>query len=147
MFPRSRRVGAVVVAFVIAFLQSVIAVKLFTDNTVPSNLAIECTNALLTEVNCSPAVASLRSSSYYPNTTLEKVCTADCSDSLATYQSNVLGACGTEQYEYYEDTPLPVVLIPDLLRYHFNLTCMTDAGRFCNNVAAAYASQLDSEGM
>lgn len=139
MFPRCHKVGAVVVAFVIAFLQSFIAVKLFTDNTVPSNLAIECTNALLTDVKCSPAVASLRSGSYYSNTTLEKVCTAECSNSLATYQSNVLGACETEQYEYYEDTPLPILLIPDLLRYHFNLTCMTNAGRFCNNVAAAYA--------
>jgi hypothetical protein len=38
-----------------------------------------------------------------------------------------------------DDVVMPFATIPDLLRYSFNLTCLMDSGRYCNQVAAAAA--------
>ena len=42
---------------------------------------------------------------------------------------------------------MPLAIIPDMLQYHYNLTCLTDSGRYCNAVAAKAAAALDSEGI
>ncbi|KAL8709699.1 MAG: hypothetical protein Q9220_005639 [cf. Caloplaca sp. 1 TL-2023] len=39
---------------------------------------------------------------------------------------------------------MPLVVIPDIMRYLYNLTCLMESGRFCNNVAANAALALDA---
>ncbi|KAJ0329025.1 hypothetical protein COL5a_004254 [Colletotrichum fioriniae] len=43
------------------------------------------------------------------------------------------------------EVDMPLIMITELLRYNYNLTCLTDSGRFCNNVAAAFATSRDPE--
>lgn len=40
---------------------------------------------------------------------------------------------------------MPIAVMPDMLRNHYNLTCLTDSGRYCNSVAAKTTAALDSE--
>lgn len=123
------------------------AAQLLTQSTIPKGLSSACTNALLADIGCSPIVASLQAGSYYPNTTLEKVCTTECETALATYESTVTSSCQAETWTGFDDEIMPVRIIPDLIRYEYNLSCITDANRFCNNVAAQAAYAADPQGM
>lgn len=131
----------------VSFIASVHAVKLFTNATVPSNLTSACAIALSTDVNCSPFVLSLRTGLYYPNDTLERTCTTNCHSALTSYRAQIATACATETWLGYQDVILPVVTIPEMLQYQYNLTCLMDSGRYCNNVAASYAASRDPSGM
>jgi hypothetical protein len=133
------------VAGVICLSLSAQAVKFFTDDTVPVGLTSSCTTAFVADVDCDPVVPALQSGEYYPNTTLIRACTARCRSSLALFQTTIAAACGRETWEGYDDNPMSVVLIPELMRYHYNLTCLFSGGQFCNNVAAAYAAHLDPD--
>lgn len=42
---------------------------------------------------------------------------------------------------------MPLAIIPDMPRYHYNLTCSTDSGGYCNAVAAKAPAALDLEGI
>ncbi|KAH8901682.1 hypothetical protein GQ53DRAFT_851663 [Thozetella sp. PMI_491] len=121
----------------------VAATSFYTNATVPGNLTVACTNALLADVACDPIVPALQSGDFYPDTTLARACTTGCAAALSTFQQNVDSACSADTWLGYENQTMPVAIIPDLLRYHFNMTCLTNQGRFCNNVAAAYAAYLD----
>lgn len=116
------------------------AATFYTNVTAPKGLAIACTNALLADLDCSPVVPSLYHGGYYPNTTLERACTSECATALASYHSGIASSCNGEVWNGYGNETMPVLMIPEMVRYHYNLTCMTDNGRFCNNVAASYAA-------
>ncbi|KAF8457864.1 LysM domain-containing protein [Kalaharituber pfeilii] len=127
----------------LSLLQQASAVSFFTNATVPSPLSIACTNALLQDVSCSPVVAALQSGQYYPTSTLTLACTSACASALAAYQNGIASGCGNETWRGYEEQELPVLMIPDIMRYHYNIVCLQDSGRWCNNVAAQYAAELD----
>ncbi|KAL8857174.1 MAG: hypothetical protein Q9178_006229 [Gyalolechia marmorata] len=40
---------------------------------------------------------------------------------------------------------MPLAVIPDIVRYLYNLTCLMDSNRYCNNVAAEAAFALEPE--
>ncbi len=130
-------------ALALNFFQIAHAFQIFSDTTVPGNLTAGCTSALLQDISCSPVVAALQSGSYYPVSTLNNTCTDTCRIALSKYQSNIVSACNGQTWNGYEDTAMPLTIIPDLLRYQFNLTCLMDSGRYCNNVAAVAAFALD----
>lgn len=134
-------------AFLVALCYGVIAVQFLQNSTVPANLTAACSSALVEDVNCSPAVAALRSGSYYPQSTLNRTCTADCANALSAYESNVVSACGGQTWNGYQDTEMPLAIIPDMLRYLYNLTCLMDSGRYCNLVSAVAALALDPGSM
>lgn len=123
------------------------ATQLLTQSTLPRGLSSACTNALLADIGCSPIVASLQAGSFYPNSTLENVCTTECDIALASYESTVTSSCQGETWTGYDDETMPVRIIPDLIRYEYNLSCITDANRFCNNVAAQAAYAADPQGL
>ncbi len=122
---------------------SVIAVRLVSNSSLPTNLTQTCASALLDDVACSPVVTALRMGSYYPQSTLNSTCTTQCSTALSKYQAAVVSACGEQTWTGYEDTVMPLVVIPDLQRYLFDLTCLMDSNRYCNVVAAEAAFALD----
>ena len=122
------------------------AFRAFTNTSfVSTNLTIPCVGALSDDIACSPAVAALRLGEYYPEETLNQVCTADCGQALAQYASKVAASCDKQTWKGYEDTVMPLAIITDMLRYHYNLTCLTDSDRYCNVVAAKAAAVLDPE--
>lgn len=123
------------------------AVQLVSNSSIPANLTDNCISALHSDVNCSPVVAALRSGSYYTEATLKSTCTTDCRTALSAYESRIVSACGDQTWNGYEDTVMPVVIIPDMLFYLFNLTCLMDSNRYCNNVAAKAALTLDPGSM
>ncbi|KAK1709775.1 hypothetical protein BDP67DRAFT_408326, partial [Colletotrichum lupini] len=43
------------------------------------------------------------------------------------------------------EVDIPLVIICELLRYNYNLTYLTDSGRFHNNITAAFATSRDPE--
>ena len=111
-----------------------------------TNLTIPCVGALSADIACSPTVAALSLGEYYPEETLNRTCTADCGQALALYANRVAAACDKQTWKGYEDTEMPLAIIPDMLRYHYNLTCLMDSGRYCNTIAAKAAAALDPEG-
>jgi hypothetical protein len=132
---------------VLTLINASTAFRAFNNASFAStNLTLPCISALSDDFACSPAIARLRLGEYYPEETLSRTCTADCGQALAQYANKVTAACGKQTWKGYEDTEMPLAIIPDMLRYHYNLTCLTDSGRYCNAVAAKAAAALDSEG-
>ena len=111
-----------------------------------SNLSIPCVGALSAEIACSPTVAALSLGEYYPEETLARTCTADCGQALALYAKRVATACEKQTWKGYEDSEMPLAIIPDMLRYHYNLTCLMDSGRYCNIIAGKAAAVVDPGG-
>ncbi|KAI3331384.1 hypothetical protein F4824DRAFT_294880 [Ustulina deusta] len=132
-----------IVSIASSLLRSAHAVSFYTNGTIPTNLTLACTNALTADVDCDPVVPALRNGNFYPDSTLTRACTPKCANALASFQNNVASACNTDTWLGYDNETMPLTLIPDLLRFHYNLTCITNNGAFCNNVAAAYAAYLD----
>lgn len=133
---------------VLTLIDASTAFRAFTNASFASaNLTVPCVSALSNDISCSPAIARLRLGEYYPEETLRRTCTADCGQALAQYANKVTAACDKQIWKGYEDTEMPLAIIPDMLRYHYNLTCLTDSGRYCNAVAAKAAAALDSEGI
>lgn len=116
--------------------------QLLTNASLPANVTSACASALLTDVNCSPVVVSLRNGDYYPETTLNSTCTQECSDSLTHFESNVVTACAGQSWTGYDDVVMPLTVVPEVLLFQFGLTCLTDSGRYCNNIAADAAQAL-----
>ncbi len=54
-----------------------------------------------------------------------------------------MSACDSQTWNGYQDTEVPLVIVPHLLRFQYNLTCLRDSGRWCNLVAAAAALAQD----
>jgi hypothetical protein len=121
------------------------AIQLLSNATIPLNLTAGCSSALAADVDCSPVVTYLKAGSYYPQTTLNRTCTANCETALASWERKIVSSCSGETWSGYGDVPMPLTVIPDLIRYEFNLSCITDSGRFCNNVAAQAAYAADPE--
>jgi len=115
------------------------AARFFTSTTAPPGLSVGCTTALLANVACSPSVPALELGIYYPITQLTTICTAACATALSSYHSNILSACAGDTWEGFDDEVMPVPMISELIRYHYNGTCLSDGTRFCNNVAAAFS--------
>ncbi|GKT97447.1 lysM domain-containing protein [Colletotrichum tofieldiae] len=110
---------------------------------VPQGTSSGCIAALTAETACKDAVADLRPSLYYPLTKLQSICNPACSSALASYHAAVVSSCTQDTYETEERSQIPVAMFSELIRYAYNLTCLTESGRFCNNVAAAFAADAD----
>lgn len=128
--------------------------QLLSNATVPSYLSSACSTALTQDVaECNPMVSRLIKGYFYPESTLQRTCSATCDASLAIYEETVASACGDENWNDYfnaEETgedaqSVPVRLIPSLTRYLFDLTCLEDSGRWCN-VVAGTAAMLEDPG-
>lgn len=137
----------ILVLFLTSFPSLLNAVQLVSNSSIPANLTGGCIAALHSDVNCSPVVAALRSGSYYTEATLKSTCTTDCRTALSAYESRIVSACGDQTWNGYEDIVMPVAIIPDMLFYLFNLTCLMDSNRYCNNIAATAALALDPGSM
>jgi hypothetical protein len=132
------------------FCVTVQSVQYLTNTTAPSNLSSACSNALIADIGCGKLLPFLNVGKYYTENILEPFCTADCSSALAKYQASVTSACVDQTWEGYSDDSeddssddsLPVHIIPDVLRYLYNLTCLVDDGRYCSAVALARAQAM-----
>ena len=111
----------------------------YTNASVPAGLSVECSNSISQDIGCSLGLKNFEPGSYYSAETLEKTCTDGCRDALESYSSNVRAACSNETWAGFDDEPLPVAVIADLLRYNFDLACLMDSGHYCNNLAAQAA--------
>lgn len=120
------------------------SVLIFTKDSLPSNLTIGCGDALTKDVACSAVVKSLQDGLYYPQKDLEDTCTSTCNEALGAYEAAVKSSCAGEVWNGYFNETLPILMIPDLLRYEFNQTCLMDSGRYCN-VVAAKAAGVDGQ--
>ena len=133
---------------VLSLINASTAFHAFSNSSFAStNLTIPCVGALSDDIACSPAVVALSLGEYYPEDTLSRTCTTDCEQALALYEKKVIAACANQTWNGYENTKMPLAIIPDMLRYHYNVTCLMDSGRYCNTVAAKAATALDSEGI
>ncbi|KAI9150011.1 LysM domain-containing protein [Paramyrothecium foliicola] len=112
---------------------------------VPAGVSNACATALTAEVACRDSVADLTPGRYYPLSTLQVICNQPCSSALSTYHASVLANCARDVWEDDTGTQLPVPIFSELIRYAYNLTCLSEGNRFCNNVAAAFAAATDPE--
>lgn len=123
------------------------AAPLFDNSTIPSNLTVACSNALLQDVNCSPAIMGLQYGRYYSQASLQRVCTSQCDSGLAGYEAAVRSACTGQSWIGFEDESMPLDVIPGTIRYQYNATCLMDNNRYCNVVAAQAAAAADPDRM
>jgi hypothetical protein len=124
----------------ISSLHIVQSVNIFTNNTLPINVSPLCGNALISDISCSPAVTALKNGGYYSQRLLERVCTSGCDDALRDYETRVRSTCAEQTWNGYFNETLPIAIVPGLLRYQYNQSCLMDSGRYCNIVAAQAAT-------
>lgn len=109
----------------VSLMPLVQTISIYTNATVPSSITDACASALLSDVKCDAVVPALVTGDYYPETTLSRACTADCASSLANYQSDITSACVDDTWLGYGNETMPIAIIPEILRYNYNLTCLT----------------------
>ncbi|KAI0595745.1 carbohydrate-binding module family 50 protein [Biscogniauxia sp. FL1348] len=120
------------------------AVQLYTNTSIPTTLSPGCQTAFLAEVaECNLTVTKFRYGYFYPESTLQGACTTNCGSALQSFESSIFSACGNDTWEGYDGEGLPAALIPNVLRYLYELTCLQDSGRFCNVVAGSSAAIAD----
>jgi hypothetical protein len=110
----------------IALASNCLAFQFITKNTLPAdNLSAGCITALTADIsNCPRQVGNFPTRSYYDVDALEEACTADCTASLAKYNTATAGACGTQDvYNVSSSHVAPVSFVPTLLHYYYNKTC------------------------
>ena len=101
----------------------------------PANITSTCSSALMANLSCPEGLERLRQGLYYPESFLSSLCTPLCSSALASYELDVEGACGDEAYDSLTGLgDVPLYTIPQLLRYFYNYTCLSDSGngQYCN---------------
>ncbi|KAF7535861.1 hypothetical protein G7054_g5004 [Neopestalotiopsis clavispora] len=142
-----RHQGSLASIFLLAFFTLVLqtaADSLVPESYLPDGISANCAAALSADTSCKRVVATLEAGKYYSESRLTSICTDDCAAALGTYHNNVLSSCASDTWLGPEDVEQPVALITEIMRYHYNYTCLVDGGRFCNNVAAAFAAASSS---
>ncbi|KAK8048097.1 LysM domain-containing protein [Apiospora saccharicola] len=119
--------------------------RLLPVSYLPEGISSPCAAALSSDIACPRHVATLQSGLYYPQAILQDICTTDCAAALSSYHGNVVASCASDTWLGPGDEEQPVAMISETIRYHYNFTCLTDNGRFCNNVAAAFAAAANSK--
>ena len=125
--------------WLLSFAQLCSSAILYYNSTLPSNLTPDCTNALSQNVSCSRTIINLQNGVFYSNDTLTRTCTDSCDKGLDSWYTAVLNACSNQTWSGLSDEAAPVPMIPDLVRYQYHQTCLSDSGRFCNLVGAQAA--------
>ena len=54
-------------------------------------------------------------------------------------------SCGNQTWDGL-GTDSAIALVPELMKFNFNVVCLKDVGRYCNNVVAANAAAADPTG-
>ena len=112
----------------------------------PTNVSIACVGALTGDIACDASVRRFRPGQYYTQAILTKACTSSCNAALISYQANVAKSCSGQNYTLdsgYETQE--ITLIPELLRYQYNKTCLQNDGKFCNLLAAQVAQNQGNQ--
>lgn len=143
VFPRPALAALFFLLFTAQQLNGVLSMKVFTASTLPTGITAACAAALTSDVTCSPVISALQNGYYYSQTMLESLCTASCKSSLETYENGVGLACAEQIWKGYFDEEMPIVIVADLLRYQYDQSCLMDAGRYCNVIAAQAATAQD----
>jgi hypothetical protein len=143
----ARLIRYLIAGVLTCFVHSAFAIRPFGNGTVPRNLTRACTDTLLSEVECTSTLLKLKAGSYYPKSELEKLCTSSCSTSLEHYTAKIEQDCANQTWDGYGTAEMPIAIIPNVLHYELQRACITDSGRFCNNVAASAAQAANPSGM
>ena len=109
------------------------------------NLTDSCATALIQNISCDPWVSRFRSGQYYDPAGLKAVCTTDCQTAIQDYQSALAESCAGQLYNFTDSIYVPISTIAGQLLYGYNLVCLQDGGRFCNNVAYQASLQADPD--
>lgn len=145
-FPSFSAFGWFVPYLILAlFPYSVPAGTFLEPNAAPVGISPACLTALTADTACREAVAALVPSEYYPLTQLQSICDPACVASLASYHNAVVSNCAQDTWEDESGNNHPVAMFSELIRYSYDLACLTEGGRFCNNVAAAFAAAADPD--
>lgn len=116
------------------------AVVYVSSASLPTNTTTGCLNALTNNIACDDTIRKLRPGLYYPESALTTICTDGCNSALNGYEETVLSACVGQTYDSQTDIGfVPIYTISEVLRYQFNLSCLSSGGQFCNVLAASAA--------
>lgn len=116
------------------------AVVYVGNSSLPANITASCFSALTVDIACNDTIRKLRPSLYYPESALSNICTSGCNSALESFENGVVSACVGQTYDSQTDVGyIPMYTIPEVLRYQFNLSCLTSGGQYCNVLAATAA--------
>ena len=117
-----------------------------TNSSLPgTSLTEECSTALLSNVSCNPWIRGFRPGQYYNVEGLQAVCTSGCQTAIEDWQSALASSCSDLMYNYTDMASLPISAIGSQLLDYYNLACLQDGERFCNNVAYEKSLQDDPD--
>lgn len=121
-------------------LDTVAAVKMLYDDSLPKDLNSPCAAALMADVSCDPLVPALRPDFYYPPSSLSRICTTGCAAALQSWESSVRSACGKEiVIPAHHNLPASPIVLPATRRHIYSFTCLKENDVFCGPVAALTA--------
>lgn len=117
-----------------------------TNSSLPgTSLTEDCSMALLSNISCNPWVRGFRPGQYYNVEGLQAVCTSGCQTAIEDWQSTLASSCSDLMYNYTDTTSMPISAIGSQLLDYYNLACLQDGERFCNNVAYEKSLQNDPD--
>ncbi|KAI0203160.1 hypothetical protein F4808DRAFT_449427 [Astrocystis sublimbata] len=122
------------------------AVQIYDADSLPTDISSGCLDAMTVDVpDCLSFASSFRYGYFYSERLLGDTCTSECSSGLAAFEKGVISACSNDTYLQDGDTgdELPMALMPNIMRYLYELSCIKDNGRFCNVVAGTNAALSD----
>jgi hypothetical protein len=131
---------------ILSFLSATEGFSVFNEKNLPLNLSPTCRGALINDINCEQVITSFTATEFYSPAVLDKACTSSCSSSWASLRSSTASSCGNQTWDGL-GSDSPIALIPELMSFSYNVVCLKDAGRYCNNVIAANAAATDQTGM
>ncbi|CAI4218948.1 unnamed protein product [Parascedosporium putredinis] len=96
---------------------------------------------------CFLAVIYLQPDEFYPKKSLDKICTNVCGSALASWKSTIASSCADDHFPGFnkEDGEMPLGAIPDAIKFTYDLTCLKEGSRYCNNAAASLAANGDPD--
>lgn len=136
-----------VLVVALLYVRACLGGTFFTENDVPDGVSPSCASALTADVACARAVAHLMPDEFYTKSGLDQICTTVCASSLTNWRADVISSCAGDSFIGFnrEDGELGVGAIPDLIKFSYDLACLNDGSRYCNNAAAAFAAYSDPD--
>lgn len=137
----------VIVGVWLALIHACYATQFFTADALPQGVSPDCADALTQNVDCSLAVIYLQPDEFYPKKSLDKICTSACGSALASWKSTIASSCADDHFPGFnkEDGEMPLGAIPDAIKFTYDLTCLKEGSRYCNNAAASLAANGDPD--
>ncbi|KAF7354410.1 hypothetical protein MVEN_01130000 [Mycena venus] len=119
-----------------------VSFQIYTSDELPTSLAppAACASALTASIACNDTIQLLGGNPWFDGPSLTAICTSTCMNSLASYRSAVVKACGTYMIPGPNNVTYAPTLAVDTISGPYAVQCRQDAttDEFCNEVLSGF---------